>query len=170
MERRSVEAIVHALNQAKVRYLIVGGLAVVAHGFVRFTADIDIVLDPDSESMERAVKALAGLGYKPRAPVEFAEFANPEARARWAREKGLTVFSAFSADHSATEIDLFLEAPFDFDRAFANATQLEVAPGCVATFVGLADLMEMKRKVGRPSDLQDIIDLQSLQPKSEGRP
>jgi hypothetical protein len=169
MERRSVEAIVQALNEAGVRYLIVGGLAVVAHGFVRFTADIDVVLDPDPESMRRAVTALAGLGYKPRAPVEFAEFADPEARARWAREKGLTVFSAFSTDHSATEIDLFIEAPFDFDRAYANAAKLEVAPGRLATFVGLADLMDMKRKVGRPSDLQDIRDLQSLQPKSEER-
>ena len=53
MERRSVEAIVEGLNRAQVRYLIVGGLAVVAHGFVRFTADIDLVLDPDPAATAR---------------------------------------------------------------------------------------------------------------------
>ena len=39
MERRSIEVIIRALNEAHVRYLIAGGLAVVAHGYVRFTAD-----------------------------------------------------------------------------------------------------------------------------------
>jgi len=41
VEKRSVEAIIGALNAARVRYLVAGGLAVVAHGYVRFTADID---------------------------------------------------------------------------------------------------------------------------------
>jgi hypothetical protein len=41
MEVRSIEAIVKALNAAKVKYLIVGGLAVNAHGYERFTNDVD---------------------------------------------------------------------------------------------------------------------------------
>lgn len=45
MQHASVVAIVEALNAAGVRYLIVGGLAVAAHGHVRFTADVDLVLD-----------------------------------------------------------------------------------------------------------------------------
>ena len=44
MEVRSVEAILRALNAAEVEYLIVGGLAVNAHGFVRLTRDVDLVL------------------------------------------------------------------------------------------------------------------------------
>lgn len=43
MEKNSVEAIVGALNEAGVRYLIVGGMAVVAHGYLRFTADLDLM-------------------------------------------------------------------------------------------------------------------------------
>jgi hypothetical protein len=39
MEVRSIETIVRALNDAKVQYLIVGGLAVVAHGYERLTKD-----------------------------------------------------------------------------------------------------------------------------------
>jgi predicted nucleotidyltransferase len=44
MEVRSIEAIVKSLNDAGVKYLIVGGLAVIAHGFVRLARDTNIVL------------------------------------------------------------------------------------------------------------------------------
>lgn len=162
MERRSVETIVRSLDDAGVRYLVVGGLAVVAHGFLRFTADIDLVLDPDPDAMRRAVAALAGLGYTPRAPVPFEEYADPEKRATWMREKGLAVFSVFSAAHRATEIDLFLEPPFDFETVYARARRFEVGPGVTATFVDLPDLIELKRRVGRPQDLQDVAALESV--------
>ena len=161
MERRSIETIMESLNRAGVRYLVVGGLAVVAHGFVRFTADIDLVLDPEPGAMRRAIEALSGLGYRPRAPVAFAEFADPEKRRTWAREKDLMVFSVFSSQHLATEIDLFVETPFDFERAYAEADRFEVAPGVEATFVGLAELIAMKRRAGRPQDLQDAAELES---------
>jgi DNA-binding LacI/PurR family transcriptional regulator len=161
MERRSIETIIGSLNQAGARYLIVGGLAVVAHGFVRFTADIDIVLDPDPAAMRRAIAALTSLGYRPRAPVPFEDFADAGKRQTWAREKSLTVFSVFSAQHPATEIDLFVESPFDFERAYADADRFEVASGVQATFVCRADLIAMKRKAGRPQDLKDVAELES---------
>jgi hypothetical protein len=162
MERRSIEAITGALNGAGVRYLVVGGLAVVAHGFVRFTADLDLVLEPDPQAMLRAVEALSTLGYRPRAPVDFRQFADPGMRAAWRSEKGLTVFSTSSPRHPATEIDLFLEAPFDFEAAYRRAARRELSPGTTATFVSLADLLDMKRAAGRPQDLQDVERLSAL--------
>jgi hypothetical protein len=42
MEVRSVEAIARALNDAEIQYIVVGGLAVNAHGYERFTRDIDL--------------------------------------------------------------------------------------------------------------------------------
>ena len=107
MEKHSVDAIVRALNAANVRYLMAGGLAVVAHGYVRFTADIDLILDLESANVTRAIAALEGLGYRPRAPVAFAEFADPKKRAQWVRDKNLTVFSVHSPQHALTEVDLF---------------------------------------------------------------
>jgi hypothetical protein len=166
MERRSVETIAQALEHAGVRYLIAGGLAVVAHGFVRFTADLDLVLDPDPGALRAAVTALDGLGYRPRAPVAFEEFADRAMRARWASEKGMSVFSAASPAHPATEIDLFLEPPFDFEAAHARAERFELSPGVSATFVSLADLLAMKRAVGRPQDLQDVAALEALRRES----
>ena len=163
MERRSVESLVRALNEAGVRYLIVGGLAVVAHGHARFTGDVDLVVDLEADNARRAVAALESLRYRPRAPVRFAEFADAAKRADWVRTKGMTVFSASSPDHAATEVDLFVENPFDFADAHARASRFEVAPGVEAPFVSVPDLIAMKRKAGRPVDLEDIRVLDELQ-------
>ena len=169
VERRSVETIVRALNEAGVRYLIAGGLAVVAHGFVRFTADVDMVLDLDAENVRRAVSALSSLGYRPRAPVPLERFAEAQERSRLVSERGMTVFSLFSPGHVATELDLFVELPFDFELVYARAARLEVAPGTPAPFVSIEDLVEMKRKAGRPQDLLDIERLESLRrPPEDG--
>ena len=167
MQKASVESIVSALNQHQVRYLIVGGLAVVAHGYVRFTADLDIILAVDTQNLQRAVKALESLGYKPRAPVAIEQFVDPAARRQWAEEKGMVVFTLFSAAHPATEIDLFIEPPLDFAEAYSRAKRMEVAAGVPATFCGLDDLIELKSKAGRPRDLEDINQLRALHGKQE---
>src|SRR5688572_19758439 len=104
MEKASVEAIVRALNQHQVQYLIVGGLAVVAHGYVRFTADVDLLLGVDGQNLRRAVDALRALDFRARAPVPFEQFVDPAMRRRWAAEKNKMVFSLFSPNHPATEI------------------------------------------------------------------
>ena len=130
MEKRSVEEIVRALNEAGVRYLIVGGVAVVAHGYLRFTADLDLILDLAEDNLRRAVAALAGEGYRPRAPVPLEAFIDAVNRAQWVRDKQLTVFSLDSSQHPRTEVDLFVEAPFDFDKAYAEASPTGWPPAC----------------------------------------
>ena len=162
MERRSVEAIVRALNSAGVRYLIAGGLAVVAHGYLRFTADVDLILDFTAENVRKTLKALQGLGYCPRVPVSAEQFLDADVRARWIREKGMKVFSLISSQHPKTDVDLFAESPLDFERAVANAMMFDVAPGVRATFVSLEDLLFLKKQAGRPLDLEDIRQLEQL--------
>ena len=162
MEKHSVDAIVEALGAANVRYLVAGGLAVVAHGYVRFTADVDLIVDLEPANVKRAVAALENLGYRPRAPVAFVEFADPQKRAQWVRDKNMAVFSLSSPQHALTEIDLFVEVPLDFEAAFRNAVRKEVAPGVVATFIGLPDLRLLKQRAGRPQDLLDLEKLKLL--------
>lgn len=145
---------------------MVGGLAVVAHGFVRFTADVDLVLDFDEQNLHRAIAAFTSLDYRPRAPVAFEEFLDPAKRALWVREKGLTVFSLYSPAHQATEVDVFVAAPFDFEETYERAVRTEVAPELAATFVGLDDLILLKRRAGRP---QDVLDIERLTALREGR-
>lgn len=160
--KRSVEAIVEALNAAGVRYLIAGGLAVVAHGHVRFTADVDLMLDLEPDNVGRAVGALESLGYRPRVPVPFRDLANPSKRKEWAHERNMTVFSVHSPRHAATEVDLFVEPPIEFDRAYAAAVRVEVGPGVEAAFVGYRDLLQMKGLAGREVDLDDIRKLKAM--------
>ena len=146
MERHSIDAIVKPLNTANVRYLVAGELAVVAHGYVRFTADIDLIVDLEPANVTRAVTALERLGYRPRAPVAFGEFADPQKRTQWARDKNLTVFSVYSPQHPLTEIDLFVDPPLDFEAAYRSAVRKEVAPGVAATFIGIGDLPRLKER------------------------
>ena len=167
MQKRSVEVIIKALNDASVRYLIAGGLAVVAHGYLRFTADVDLILDLNEDNARRALSALSGLGYRPRAPVAIDDFADPKIRSQWVREKGLTVFSLHSPQHSATEVDLFVEPPLDFASAYRAALKLEVGAGVPATFLGYDDLLALKKTAGRPQDLADIERLQASKKASE---
>lgn len=65
MELETVLAIVRALNQAGVRYVIVGGLALNFHGLPRATADIDLFVAPDESNVERLRAALDGVFHDP---------------------------------------------------------------------------------------------------------
>jgi len=162
MKKQSVDIIVKALNDAQARYLIAGGLAVVAHGHLRFTADVDLILDLDQPNVSKALSALSRLGYRPRAPVSLEQFGDRLRREQWVREKGLTVFSLHSSQHPATEIDLFVESPLDFEAAYNSALRLEVVPGLEAVFVGLDDLLYLKERAGRRQDLADLDALRRL--------
>lgn len=65
--------------------------------------------------------------------------------------------------HPATEIDLFLESPIDFEAAYARAVRREAATGIMATFCSLEDLIKMKTLSGRPEDRTDIEKLTQWQ-------
>ena len=166
-----IEAVVDSLNRAQVRYLVVGGVAVVLHGYLRTTADLDLVIHLAPDNALRAVKALAALQYRPRAPVNFEAFAQREARESWLREKGLTVFSLWSPARPTLEIDLFVSEPFDFDVVYARALRVRLQRS-EATVVSLDDLIDLKRQVNRPRDQEDVAALEALKGETmqEGGP
>jgi hypothetical protein len=150
-----------ALTKREVRYLVVGGVAVVLHGVPRFTADIDLVLALDAKNVLAALDALAELAYLPRVPVPLRDFADPALRREWSKDKGLTVLGLWSPDHPATEIDLFIEEPFPFDEAFARAVRVDLGTDHV-TVASIADLIELKRRADRPKDREDVERLLAL--------
>jgi predicted nucleotidyltransferase len=162
MKTSSIQTILDRLNRGGVRYVIAGGLAVVAHGYARFTADMDLLLALDTSNVSDAINALKELQYQPRAPVPIESLLDERLRQSWIRDKNLTVFSLSSPAHPTTEIDIFLDAPVDFEAAYARAVEREIAPGISARFVGLADLIAMKERAGRPRDLDDIQHLRKL--------
>ncbi len=156
-----IETVLSALNRAGVRYLVVGGVAVVLHGLLRTTADLDLVLHLERENVLRAMRALESVGYRPRAPVAADSFADEATRRRWADEKGLTVFSMWSPAHPALEVDIFVAEPLPFEVAYARAIRVPLER-TEATLVSLDDLIALKRLAGRPMDLQDIAGLEAL--------
>lgn len=159
MELRSVEAIVAALNAAGARYIIVGGVAVNAHGFVRMTRDVDIVLELKKENILLGLQALFQIGYQMAVPVSAAEFADSETREKWRDEKNMIVLKLWSDRHNRTPIDIFIYEPFDFVSELNRSTKMELSPGTIATIVSLESLLEMKREASRPQDLIDIEEL-----------
>jgi len=155
------EPIFSALNGANVRYVVVGGLAVVLHGHPRLTADVDIVLDLEPSAAHRALKALTGLGLKARPPVDPLAFADPRQREAWIAEKGMTVFTLFSPQNPLLSLDLFVREPMPFEDFWARAKTLDLN-GVMVRIASLDDLITMKRAVGRPQDLMDIEALEAI--------
>lgn len=155
MKLSTLEAIGRALGEAEVSYLVAGGVAVNAHGHQRLTHDLDLVLHLTPENVRRAMRALAGLGYRPSLPVAADDFADPARRREWISEKNMEVFSLVSDEHRDTTIDLFVSEPFDFEAEYRRALLADIAPGVQMRFVRLRTLIDMKETAGRPLDLDD---------------
>lgn len=156
MKFASFQAITAALKDAEVRYLVAGGLAVNAHGYVRMTMDVDLVIQLQLDNIIPAFRALVTLGYKPTVPVSVEQFADAQQREVWIREKGMTVLNFYSDQHPLTGVDIFVTEPFDFDAEYENALIGEMAPGLSVRFVSIPTLIKMKETANRPRDLDDI--------------
>lgn len=162
MRLAAFEAIAAALRDAGVRYLVAGGMAVNAHGYLRLTYDVDLVIRLEPGNVQLAFKALSVLGYRPTVPVTAEQFSDEEQRARWIREKGMQVLNFYSDLYRPFTVDVFVSIPFDFEREYQAALEGELAPGLVVRFVSIPALIEMKRLANRPRDLDDIEHLQMI--------
>ena len=164
MKLASFEAIVRALNEAGVRYLIAGGLAVNAHGYLRFTKDADFVIQLLPDNIKRAFATLGTLGYKPLVPVTADQFADQSTREGWIRDKGMQVLQLWSDRHRETPIDIFVHEPFPFDKEFSNALVKPLYGSIEVRFVSIPTLIRMKEAAGRE---QDRIDIEHLRMRLE---
>jgi len=162
MEVRSIETIVKALNNAGVQYLIVGGVAVNAHGYERFTKDLDLVIGLERENIIRGLRTLMAIGYNMRIPVTPEQFADPALREQWRREKNMVVLQLWSDAHRRTPIDVFVYEPFDFARELTRARREPVFGSEAAPIVSYETLLDLKKSAGRGQDLLDIEKLRKL--------
>lgn len=167
MKLAAFDAVAKALDAAQVRYLVAGGLAVNAHGYIRLTMDIDLVIALDAGNIRLAFNALARIGYRPIVPVDADAFARPEQRQRWREDKGMQVLNFHSDAFPGTSVDVFVYEPFDFAHEYEIAMRGELLPGILVRFVSIPTLIRMKQAAGRPRDLDDIQHLEWLQEKSD---
>lgn len=143
------------LNAAHVRFVLVGGLAVVLHGFDRLTADADIIVDLSIQNAKSTVTALVAAGYRPLAPVDPLLFADPQVREQWRIHKGMTVFSMWDSKNERPSVDIFVSSPIPFETLYASSVLIELR-GVSVRLASLVHLVAMKRIAGRDRDLADI--------------
>jgi hypothetical protein len=158
--KQSVVDVVGALNAAEIRYIIVGGLAVASHGYLRTTKDIDLVVALDPQNIVAAFASLAKVGYCPKIPITAVEFSEAATRERLISEKNMIVLQ-FWRDESP-DVDIFVREPFVFDTEWENARIEQINPDLMVRIVRLEALLDLKREASRPQDLADIDALNTL--------
>lgn len=155
------EPILEALNSAAARYVVVGGVATVLHGFARLTADLDLIVDLTPAEARRAMQALSSLGLRPRAPVAIESFADPATRQSWIAEKGMRVFSLWDPATPLREVDVIVESPIAFDELWARGEVVQLSTTS-ARIASTPDLISLKSLADGPEDRQDIEALRAI--------
>ncbi len=139
------KSLLKSLNHHKVRFVIIGGNAVIAHGFVRATQDIDIFVAPTQENMEKTFKALGACGYDLMGMTI---------------DEALTKKMLFRGYILRTDIHPFVTG-IDFETLWKNKIQLIFQEEEVY-FSSLDDLIVMKKAAGRPQDQEDLRHLEEI--------
>jgi hypothetical protein len=160
------EKVFRALQKGKVRYAVAGGVALVLHGVVRFTADLDLIVDLERENLGRFIAIMNDLGYQPRNPVKADEILIPENRAHWKREKNMEVFSFLNQAQPMALIDVFIEEKIPFEEIIQDMLVV-TAKDVMIPVVSLVHLKKLKKGAGRPQDLADIEALEALERTEE---
>jgi len=136
-----------ALEQAGVRYVIVGGVAVVLRGYVRPVADLDLVIDATPQEAARALHAFMLAGFVPSVPLPL--FA-------------LTVQRMFDAVRR--EIDVFVRYPIPFAELWAASERLPVGatPVRVASIEHLLRAKQFFSRQHEPGESEETLALEKL--------
>jgi predicted nucleotidyltransferase len=129
------EELLAGLARANVRFVVVGGLAVVIQGYARLTADVDLVLDLGHENVQRAIESLLARGLRPLLPVNALDFADIANRTDW--------------------------EPIPFEELWSRADSVELG-GETVRVASIDDLIRMKRAASRPQDAIDIAQLEAI--------
>lgn len=147
--------IFQTLDDYGVDYLTIGGWAVVAHGYVRATVDIDLMADPSVDNIERLARALGSMGARLRgvdADKLDIDPTDPEVLGNGA---------SFTMDTDFGPVDFLNEVPGAPDYGYMRERSVETTAGGVhIRVVGLEDLIAMKKASGRDRDLLDIRELE----------
>jgi hypothetical protein len=150
-----------ALEARDARYVVVGGFAVVLHGFARLTADIDMIVDPEPRRCWCVLEGLLAAGLVPRPPVDIFDFCDEEIRRGWIANKGMRVFSLWAPKNPMLEVDLFVESPLPFGELWARSKRVVVGELSVR-IASIKDLVALKRAAGRPLDREDVEALTAI--------
>lgn len=156
-----VAEILQALADAEVRYVAVGGFAVIMHGHLRTTIDLDLVLDLERDNCRRALRALADIGLQPRLPVRMLDFTDEDTRTDWFETRNMQVFQLWDPVNPIRSVDLFVREPIPFEQLW-DASIVEDLAGTPIRVASIDHLIAMKLEAGRERDKLDIEALETI--------
>lgn len=137
----------HALNEAGVRYILVGGYSVVLHGYPRTTGDMDIWVERTEDNYKRIVTAFRIFGMPVFDMTEENFLSHP-------------IWDVFTFGTPPVAIDVMVNIKgLDFNNAFQNAVFFEDDNLKIRT-IHRNDLLKAKRLAGRPKDIDDLENLE----------
>lgn len=139
---------IFALNVSQTKYLVVGGYAVILHGYFRTTQDLDIWVEKTPENHLRLSKAYAIFGM-PLFDMTLENFMGEK-------------FDVFSIGRSPIRIDVITKLKgLHFEDAIKHSLLKEIE-GLKVNYLELSDLIKAKKAAGRHKDFDDIEKLSGL--------
>ena len=148
-ERPDYETLIAALNTQRVEFLIIGGYAVVHHGYVRTTEDLDIYIRPTPRNARKTVRALKELGFN-----------GDEIRA-----EAFTIDNGLSLGVAPVVVDLIAFIPGVDPQMLWSRRQAGRFGEQTVDYISREDLILNKRAVGRAQDLADVQKLELNRPE-----
>jgi len=149
------EKIFKALNDGGVDYLVIGGVAVNLYGYLRTTGDLDIVLFLNEENLNRTTVVMKKLGYTERLPIHIQELQNEEFARKMMKERNLMAFTYMPEGNNPLIIDVVIDESLRF-KELADRSVVKDVGGVNVPIISIDDLIEIKRKAGRPKDMEDL--------------
>jgi len=147
------ESLVRTLNAEGVRFVVIGGLAMILHGSDYATVDSDFAIADDPENTEPLVRALAPL--RPHPHNTTFEYFVWDARS--------IAGAVISLATDAGDVDLLRVIPgVDSFEGLYGRSEVRKAYGETVRVASLADLIAMKRQADRPKDRNHLIELEAL--------
>ena len=137
---------INALNEAEVRYILVGGYSVVLHGYSRTTGDMDLWMERTSENYKRITKAFQIFGMPLFDMTESNFLSHP-------------IWDVFTFGTPPVAIDIMVKIEgLNFEDVFQKAVYFEDDDLKIRT-INRNDLIAAKKIAGRAKDINDLENL-----------
>jgi hypothetical protein len=156
-----IAELLQSLSGESVQYVLVGGLAVQLHGFMRSTFDIDLVLAMNDDNLARFIAVAKRYGLVPSMPVPIDSLRNTDQIDQWHREKGMLAFALREPQIGGSMVDILVRPNVPFEQLMANAVAGELFAQKI-WIASIDDLITMKRIANRAKDQLDIAALEKI--------
>ncbi|HAJ57772.1 MAG TPA: hypothetical protein DCL35_08455 [Candidatus Omnitrophica bacterium] len=154
------EEIFREFQKQKVKYVLVGGLAVNLLGSLRSTADMDILVEMSGVNLKKVVTILKKEGYRVKQPVDPMGIADEQTRHDWIHNKHMRAFNFYKYDEMK-EVDIIIESPITFEIADKDPVRIKIND-MILPVISITNLIKMKMAAGRDTDKLDIKELKKI--------